>query len=726
MKAKDTMKTAVWIPMVLLLAVTAGMVQAAAEKSPMVLFQEALYQEETEGNLDKAIELYQQVLDEAAEVERIAARTTYQLGMCHLKKGDKTAAAKYFRKAISNYPKQGSVVKKAQKQLVKLKSADTDSGPQVISTSPVAFANNVDPNLDKIAVTFNTQMMDNSWSWTGGGDTYPQTTGKPYYNETKTVCTLPVKLEAGKVYWVGINSPSHKNFKTSDGEPIKRYVILFATKSPNGKATPIPKDMLNKAKRINAAAMAPSPKVVSTFPAALSNDIDPNIDKITVQFNTKMMDQSWSWTGGGDTYPQTMGRPYYDKTKTVCTLPVKLEAGKVYWVGINSPSHKNFKTSGHEPAKRYVILFATKTIDGKPIPLPDDLRTQAEAVNAMTTATQSQNASADVTQTVKKAVLTISTCSEGDPRIKTVMEPVKLLDDTAVAKELVNDLDSEENTIRRSAIYVLWRGEFSNIEPAVAKLKKLCSHTEDLTRGMAALSLGQNKIGSSFEILEKMTLDDSNGYARRCGAYALGLMGNPKAKPILEKALNDSDKLVQNNAESALRMFELENPAATANPGATDKIEAEDLVVEGWKLWGQRKLVEAEAKFKKAARNDPDNDGAYQGLGWAQLNQGKKKNAEVSFKKCVKLNPGNSAALNGLGWIEHGKGNIDMAIKWWEKAVKASKGTATASISGLTQVYMDRKEYDKAVKYYQMWLKAEPDNSQAKDGLEKAKQATNK
>ena len=154
-----------------------------------------------------------------------------------------------------------------------------------------------------------------------------------------------------------------------------------------------------------------------------------------------------------------------------------------------------------------------------------------------------------------------------------------------------------------------------------------------------------------------------------------------------------------------------------------DPLKAENLIAEGWKLWGQRKLAEAEAKFKEAVRNDPENDGAYQGLGWAQFNQGKSKNAEMSFKKCVKLNPNNSAALNGLGWIEHGKGNIEIAIKWWEKAVKASKGTATASLSGLTQVYMDRQEYAKAAQYYQMWLKAEPNNEDAKAGLEKARQA---
>ena len=147
MEGKDTMKTAVWMPAILLLVATVGIVQAAAEKSPMVLFQEALYQEETEGDLDKAIELYQQVLNEAAEVERIAARTTYQLGMCHLKKGDKDKAAEYFQEVVSYYPEQASVVKKAQKQLQKVSSVD-----DIIAQSYVIHYKTVNTSEDGLTV----------------------------------------------------------------------------------------------------------------------------------------------------------------------------------------------------------------------------------------------------------------------------------------------------------------------------------------------------------------------------------------------------------------------------------------------------------------------------------------------------------------------------------------------------------------------------------------------
>ena len=39
---------------------------------------------------------------------------------------------------------------------------------------------------------------------------------------------------------------------------------------------------------------------------------------------------------------------------------------------------------------------------------------------------------------------------------------------------------------------------------------------------------------------------------------------------------------------------------------------------------------------------------------------------------------------------------------------------------------MERKEYDQAVKYYKMWLKAEPGNADAKKGLAKAESLSGK
>ena len=105
------------------------------DKGVMTKFQDALYQEQTAGDLDKAIELYQQVLAESAEVERLAARATFQLGVCYLKKGDKEKAAEYFGKVVSDYPAQKELAKRAARELDKMgfKNAEQGRGSSFIA-----------------------------------------------------------------------------------------------------------------------------------------------------------------------------------------------------------------------------------------------------------------------------------------------------------------------------------------------------------------------------------------------------------------------------------------------------------------------------------------------------------------------------------------------------------------------------------------------------------------
>ncbi len=93
---------------------------AADVKPPAVLLQEGLYAEETEGNLDKAMEIYNEIRQKYNDVERITAKATYQLGLCHLKKGDSKKAAELFEEVVGYYPQQTATVKMAQEQLDKM------------------------------------------------------------------------------------------------------------------------------------------------------------------------------------------------------------------------------------------------------------------------------------------------------------------------------------------------------------------------------------------------------------------------------------------------------------------------------------------------------------------------------------------------------------------------------------------------------------------------------
>jgi RNA polymerase sigma-70 factor (ECF subfamily) len=104
------------------------------------------------------------------------------------------------------------------------------AAPKIIATTPADGAEDVDPGLTEITVTFD-QDMGGGFSWTGGGPEFPTTPrGAKARWQDKRTCVLPVKLEPGHHYRVGINSPSYRNFSSVAGESVEPSSINFTTK----------------------------------------------------------------------------------------------------------------------------------------------------------------------------------------------------------------------------------------------------------------------------------------------------------------------------------------------------------------------------------------------------------------------------------------------------------------------------------------------------------------
>ena len=83
------------------------------------LFQEALYIEEAEGDLEKAIELYKKILEQFPEERKVAVKAQLQIGICYEKLGLKEAQAA-FERVIANFPEQKEEVKIARQKLSRL------------------------------------------------------------------------------------------------------------------------------------------------------------------------------------------------------------------------------------------------------------------------------------------------------------------------------------------------------------------------------------------------------------------------------------------------------------------------------------------------------------------------------------------------------------------------------------------------------------------------------
>lgn len=217
--------------------------------------------------------------------------------------------------------------------------------PRIVSTSPQVGALDVDPAISEIAVTFDKD-MGGGMSWTGGGPDFPPVPEgqKIHWNDDKRTCVMPVKLEAGHYYRVGINSTSYQNFRSVGGIPTQPSAIFFVTRGAD-EAT---------------RQKAMKPVVVEMVPPNGATGVDPNLKELRVTFSVPM-GGSFSWTGGGPNYPSGPegSRPQWSEDKKTCTRPVVLKPNTQYQLGLNSPSHKNFQSETGIPLDWVRWTFTT-------------------------------------------------------------------------------------------------------------------------------------------------------------------------------------------------------------------------------------------------------------------------------------------------------------------------------------------------------------------------------
>src|SRR4051794_27718927 len=77
-------------------------VARGAENTPTSeLLEKGIYAEETKGDIDAAITLYQQLLNEAKANQRVAAQAQFRLAQCLLKKNRAAEATAAFERLIS-------------------------------------------------------------------------------------------------------------------------------------------------------------------------------------------------------------------------------------------------------------------------------------------------------------------------------------------------------------------------------------------------------------------------------------------------------------------------------------------------------------------------------------------------------------------------------------------------------------------------------------------------
>src|SRR5580658_250439 len=109
-----------WTTNLLLALSTASLLATASAvraESPSDTLEQGIYSEETKGDLNGAMQLYQQVITEAKADQASAAQAQYHLGVCYYKKKDFTDANAAFDALVKDYPDQTNMVALARKYL---------------------------------------------------------------------------------------------------------------------------------------------------------------------------------------------------------------------------------------------------------------------------------------------------------------------------------------------------------------------------------------------------------------------------------------------------------------------------------------------------------------------------------------------------------------------------------------------------------------------------------
>ena len=118
-------RSSVFAAATLILALT---LSGAGQQSAEQIYKSGLYEEEVGGNLQKAIEIYQDLLKRYPDSREVAAKAQLHIGLCYEKLGT-AEAAKAFERVIADFPEQTAEVKAARERLAAIGRSQTARGP---------------------------------------------------------------------------------------------------------------------------------------------------------------------------------------------------------------------------------------------------------------------------------------------------------------------------------------------------------------------------------------------------------------------------------------------------------------------------------------------------------------------------------------------------------------------------------------------------------------------
>ena len=207
---------------------------------------------------------------------------------------------------------------------------------------------------------------------------------------------------------------------------------------------------------------------------------------------------------------------------------------------------------------------------------------------------------ADVDKDINAAIDIISTSTEMQAfRMCQAFELIRRHPGQESLKALVARLDDSKPTRRRAVIYAFNMLPWDDGSPAFVPLRKLLTHSETLTRGMAGMALASLGDIESYDALVKMLEGDSDPYPRGCAAWALGELKKQEAVGHLQKALGETNRFVTSAAQIAIERLAFLREYQDVSGEAKSVYEGVWLIA-GSEVWYEGRLNRAMAMIRSA------------------------------------------------------------------------------------------------------------------------------
>ena len=132
-----------WSKHCIVVALIAGLGAAVAAQVESVgdRLHKGIYQEETVGDLDAAMKIYQEIVADEKANRPHAAQAKYRLGMCYMKRGQKPQAVGAFQQLVEQFPDQTDLIAQARARLAELGQVSAAMVARRLWDSPESWFN---------------------------------------------------------------------------------------------------------------------------------------------------------------------------------------------------------------------------------------------------------------------------------------------------------------------------------------------------------------------------------------------------------------------------------------------------------------------------------------------------------------------------------------------------------------------------------------------------------